>query len=341
MQTYEQQVSYGLATYLRSYENYKKHRLKYYSDVRSITSVHRRLKFFSFSRELESEGRLRASYDIANSRSGLVITTSTKNRGYSLAHSYAKLASQTFSNWQWLIVDNGSSDGTKRVIDSFGDKRILYASYTEAGGCAYPVRNCAFDIVTAGLQNRHARLPWVINLDSDDHLYDEFSLAEIYKVIGKARGEKTAPLLCHGLAAWRTEGVSGPEVITCPSDTYAQFPLVPKAQFLYDRGLTVLSGAYSPWALAWLRYPNEFSFEDNGLNVKLILESNRSRLGIRGIAYPIVAKNDSKDNMIAKNNAIGDSSQVEFIGGHKAIGVRATIVRYLNKLRDYYHENNL
>lgn len=203
---------------------------------------------------------------LARSRAGIVIITSAKNRGHRLLDSYRKMASQTYPDWQWLILDNGSTDETREIVAQLDDPRVIYAQFTEAGGCAYPVRNVAIDCVVESARLRSARRPWLINVDSDDQLYDEFSLAGFRAMIRWAESRKAVPLFCHGVAAWHTAGVSGEELITSPSDTYRGYPSVPHVYDLFDIGLTTLSGAYSPEVLYWLRYPPEFSFEDNGFN---------------------------------------------------------------------------
>lgn len=40
---------------------------------------------------------------------------------------------QTYDNWEWIIIDDGSTDGTRDIIHAWKDKRIRY-HYQEHGG---------------------------------------------------------------------------------------------------------------------------------------------------------------------------------------------------------------
>jgi len=67
---------------------------------------------------------------------------------------------QTFQNWELIVIDDGSSDGTAQIVKSFssGDERIvLYESGERLGVSA--ARNKAVSL---------ARGEWIAFLDSDD-----------------------------------------------------------------------------------------------------------------------------------------------------------------------------
>ena len=50
----------------------------------------------------------------------------TYNRGNIIENSITSILNQTYKNWEVLIIDDGSTDNTKEVIDKFEDKRIKY-----------------------------------------------------------------------------------------------------------------------------------------------------------------------------------------------------------------------
>lgn len=54
----------------------------------------------------------------------LTIFTPTYNRKHTITRTYASLCRQTSSDFDWLIIDDGSSDGTRAWVESLGEKRV-------------------------------------------------------------------------------------------------------------------------------------------------------------------------------------------------------------------------
>ena len=83
----------------------------------------------------------------------------TYNRANLISQSIESVLAQTFSDYEIIVVDDGSTDDTAAVVKAFGD-RVRYV-WTENGGTGH-ARN-------VGMQ--HARGRHFIFLDSDDEFY--------------------------------------------------------------------------------------------------------------------------------------------------------------------------
>ena len=82
----------------------------------------------------------------------------TYNRANFLPNTINSVIKQTYSNWELIIIDDGSTDHTKQVVASFQDERIKYIYQENAERSA--ARN-------NGIKN--ATGEWVCFLDSDDY----------------------------------------------------------------------------------------------------------------------------------------------------------------------------
>jgi len=66
----------------------------------------------------------------------ITVFTPTYNRAHLLPVLYASLCEQTFNNFEWLIVDDGSTDNTKDIVNGFMAEKLLDIRYfkKENGG---------------------------------------------------------------------------------------------------------------------------------------------------------------------------------------------------------------
>lgn len=63
----------------------------------------------------------------------LSVLTVTYNTLPTLKDAYYSLCSQTFSDWEWVVQDGGSNDGTVRWLESLSDLRISWVSEKDQG----------------------------------------------------------------------------------------------------------------------------------------------------------------------------------------------------------------
>jgi len=93
----------------------------------------------------------------------LTIHTATYNRAYILGKAYGSLRDQTCKDFEWIITDDGSEDGTEELVRSWLDEDngfpIVYNKLPHVG---IP------RALNSGVNK--AGTAWFMMLDSDDHL---------------------------------------------------------------------------------------------------------------------------------------------------------------------------
>lgn len=106
----------------------------------------------------------------------LTILTPSYNRGYILDNAYKSLLKQKSKNFEWLIIDDGSSDNTKNVVDEFikGNKIKIRYFKKQNGG--------KHTAVNYGVKK--AKGEYILILDSDDYLVSN-AVSEIEKYLNK------------------------------------------------------------------------------------------------------------------------------------------------------------
>ena len=82
----------------------------------------------------------------------------TYNRAASIGASIQSVLNQTYQNLEIIIVDDGSTDNTPQIVETFADDRIRYICLEQNGGASH-ARNTGI---------RLAESEYVAFLDSDD-----------------------------------------------------------------------------------------------------------------------------------------------------------------------------
>jgi glycosyltransferase involved in cell wall biosynthesis len=102
----------------------------------------------------------------------LTIITPTYNRVKTLSRLYTSLEKQSQKNFEWLIVDDGSTDTTKSFIDNILIKSTLKIRYI------YKNNGGKHTAINEGIKNIHTPLTFIV--DSDDYLTRD-AVETIYK----------------------------------------------------------------------------------------------------------------------------------------------------------------
>lgn len=101
------------------------------------------------------------------------ICTPTYNRAHLLHRPFKSLCNQTFKDFEWIIIDDGSTDDTKEVVNILkkeADFPIYYVKTENRGRAA--ALNESYKYINA---------KYVMNLDSDDEFVED-CLERIYKI---------------------------------------------------------------------------------------------------------------------------------------------------------------
>ena len=108
--------------------------------------------------------------------------TTVYNRAYLISSLYQSLIQQTNQNFEWLIVDDGSTDNLKKLYEQWisDEKRCFEMQYIyrENGG-----KHRAWN---TGIQ--YAKGEYVFVVDSDDYLTDN-AIQKVYKWIEQVQGD--------------------------------------------------------------------------------------------------------------------------------------------------------
>jgi len=95
----------------------------------------------------------------------ITVFTPTYNRAYCLGQCYESLVKQTNKDFVWLIIDDGSTDTTKTLVESWiSEKKIDSIYHFQENQGMHGAHNGAYKLITTELN---------ICIDSDDFMPDD------------------------------------------------------------------------------------------------------------------------------------------------------------------------
>jgi glycosyltransferase involved in cell wall biosynthesis len=100
------------------------------------------------------------------------------NAAETLEQCIQSVVSQSLADKELIIVDGGSTDGSKAIIESFGDKIAFYSSQPDRG---------VFDAYNKGI--RHASGDWIYFFGADDFLASQEVLHNVAQYLASAKPE--------------------------------------------------------------------------------------------------------------------------------------------------------
>lgn len=120
--------------------------------------------------------------------------TATYNRKNLLPRCYKSLLAQTFKDFEWLIVDDGSTDGTRELVDTWiQENKIRIRYYSQPNKGKHAAYNLGVPL---------ARGKYLLGLDSDDALLPtamERMKLHFEKYYGQSPGVKLMGINVHAM----------------------------------------------------------------------------------------------------------------------------------------------
>ena len=211
----------------------------------------------------------------------LSVIVPTYNHAHFLGAALNSIRSQTFYDWEVIVVNNFSEDDTIALVESYDDPRIRLVNFAN-NGVIGAARNYGLSLSQA---------PWVAFLDSDDLWYPkklEYSLNKL---------DQGYDLVCHA-ELWVGPGEKkrilryGPETraeydsLLFEGNCISTSAVVVKRKFLdqvgmfSDKAEFVTAEDYDLW-LKLAKSGIDIGFIDDVLGEYRIHESNQSRQALR------------------------------------------------------------
>lgn len=133
----------------------------------------------------------------------LTIFTPTYNRAYCLHHCYESFKRQTNKHFIWLIVDDGSTDNTQKIVESWIKENMIQIDYVwQTNQGMHGAHNTAYEKIQTELN---------VCIDSDDYMPDD-AVEKILTFWNKYGNEHVSGLI--GLDANSNGQVIGTELPT-------------------------------------------------------------------------------------------------------------------------------
>lgn len=139
----------------------------------------------------------------------ITVLTATYNRANLLPDLYASLCRQTYQDFDWIIIDDGSSDGTQSIVKKWLTEEHSFTisyHYIPNGG-----KNRAINYGVKLIQT-----PFTMIVDSDDYLTDDaisFYQQNLLEIIDKNN--------IAGIAGLRGTDINNPlNKVTYPTNTF-------------------------------------------------------------------------------------------------------------------------
>ena len=127
----------------------------------------------------------------------------TYNRGYIITQALQSIYSQTFQDFEIIVVDDGSTDNTRQIVTKIADDRLRYIKHEKNKGLA--------SALTTGF--KAARADFLAELSTDDTWIQNTYLSKTYEALSHSPEDIGA--VYTGMLK---EHINGSENLTPPAD---------------------------------------------------------------------------------------------------------------------------
>ena len=240
-----------------------------------------------------------------------------------LTRSIQSIRTQTYDNWELLIVDDGSSDRTREVAAAFSQKDGRVKLLCNQHGGTARARNAALDI---------AQGDYISFIDADDAYHPSF-----LQMLMDAMKRDHSDLAVCGIRI----GVDYDEFLTTPLDTAAEcIDMYTAFSRMYDndwtRMISPCNKLFKREHFEDLRYPEGQYFEDaSTTNLAIFQCSKISVLDAKMYFYHITPNSSSKTlrsaELLDRERALRSHWEFFFQNGRKDLAYQA-IPFYLEEL---------
>ncbi|MBN8569572.1 MAG: glycosyltransferase [Ignavibacteria bacterium] len=232
----------------------------------------------------------------------LTVLMTTYNNAEYLSASIRSILNQTYNNFNFIIVDDGSTDNSKEIIDGFKDERIKYYRIENSGlGAA----------LNYGLKLSETEL--IVRMDADDISLPD-RIAKQYNFISK---NKNYDIISSWYSAFENikllYTIRTPESDEEIKKRFALHSEVIHAGMLYKKDKIISNGGYKPIVFEdyelWLRIKDKVKFYNlqevlllvryrtNSFSRENIVEKNKLVYAIQAPYYG----NDFQKNFLLKS----------------------------------------
>jgi glycosyltransferase involved in cell wall biosynthesis len=243
------------------------------------------------------------------------IVTPTYNRRAALLRALESVRSQSFTDYEHIVVDDGSTDGTGEAVAALGDPRIVYIALSVRQG-ANPARN-------AGIEASRAEI--ITFLDSDD----AFLPHRLAATVSRFRADGTVRLFISSFTTMRGDR----ESLCANREGFIDADALEKALALQT--IFIAGSAITVWrdillAAGWFD-PDMPRFQDRELLLRL------SRLSGAHLGQEVDwLKYTSSDSISAQRNGYVEplvllAGKHPRLGSHYRYALRYVLARHLFK----------